>query len=264
MLKEFFGVGGYLREAEGFLSWQHLTFVSALMVCMIVLAVVLAGRSRKRGPQSCSRVLMTAALLMDAVEIAKILIRCQISGDWMAWLEELPLYLCSIQLITLPLAAFARGRIREAAVDFVALFGLLGAVMGTYCAGNNYSCYPVLSYTNVFSGVTHSIAGFAALFVVLTGMARMHRRNIPITCAILLGFGAAALAANLLLDTNYMFLMAGDGTPYDILYNLVSGNPVLYPIGVMGLFFLYIALVYGGCSLVRKHRKGSKDHDCAC
>jgi hypothetical protein len=37
-----------------------------------------------------------------------------------------------------------------------------------------------------------------------------------------------------------MFLMQGDGTPYDILYNLVNGNPVLYPLGVVGLFFVYI------------------------
>ena len=40
------------------------------------------------------------------------------------------------------------------------------------------------------------------------------------------------------------FLMAGDGTPYDILYNLFNGNKVLYPLSVVGLFLLYITGYY--------------------
>ena len=41
-----------------------------------------------------------------------------------------------------------------------------------------------------------------------------------------------------------MFLMAGDGTPYDVLYNLVGGHKVLYPVGVVSLFYLYITAFY--------------------
>ena len=40
-MAEFFGFGGYTRPAEGFLSWQHLTFVTALMAVMVLLAVFL-------------------------------------------------------------------------------------------------------------------------------------------------------------------------------------------------------------------------------
>ena len=76
-------------------------------------------------------------------------------------------------------------------------------------------------------------------------MASMKKQNMGITLAILSGFCVAAYAANLLLDYNYMFLMRGDGTPYDIFFNLVGGSPVLYPIVVVLLFFLYIAAFYG-------------------
>ena len=48
-----------------------------------------------------------------------------------------------------------------------------------------------------------------------------------------------------MIDYNYMFLVRGDGTPYDILYNLVGGSPVFYPLGVVALFLLYIAAFYG-------------------
>lgn len=118
-----------------------------------------------------------AALLIDGLEIFKIVLVCIRSEDATSWLYDLPLFLCSIQLITIPLAAFSRGRVREAALDFVFIFGILGAVLGTYLAGNNYSVYPVLSFDNVVSGITHSISGFCSLYIVISGMASMKKRN---------------------------------------------------------------------------------------
>ena len=84
----------------------------------------------------------------------------------------------------------------------------------------------------------------------------LKKENIPFTIGILLGFCTAAYTANHLLSTNYMFLRAGDGTPYDILYRLVNGHPVLYPLGVVVLFLLYIVLYYRVCFLIR----GMKNH----
>ena len=243
-MKEFFGFGGYERPAEGYLSWQHLLFVTGLMAVMVTLAVVLGRRNRCRTDRVKNKVLVWAALLIDGFELFKIVLMCFRSEDPMNWLYNLPLFLCSIQLITIPLAAFGKGRIREAALDFVCIFGILGAVLGTYGAGNNYSCYPVLSFDNVISGITHAISGFASLYIMISGMTDMPRRNIPITFGILLVFCGIAYGANILLEYNYMFLMAGDGTPYDILYGLVGGDPVLYPLGVVVLFLVYISGFY--------------------
>lgn len=49
-----------------------------------------------------------------------------------------------------------------------------------------------------------------------------------------------------------MFLMEGDGTPYDIIYNLVGGNPVAYPIIVVVLFFIYIVAFYAAFFGIKK------------
>ena len=239
-MREFFGFGGYTREPEGYMSWQHLTFVTSLMLIMIALAVWTGLKHRNKSSAKKNIPLIYAAILIDAFEIFKIVIMCIRGKDPLGWLYELPLFLCSIQLITIPLAAFARGRVKEAALDFVFIFGILGAVMGTYAAGQNYACYPVLSLDNVVSGITHSISGFSSLYIAISGMSSMKKRNIPITFAILLFFCVSALTANLMLDYNYMFLMRGDGTPYDIIYNLVGGNPVIYPIMVVLLFVIYI------------------------
>ena len=261
IMREFFGFGGYMREAEGFLSWQHLLFVSALMAVMIVLAVVIGRKNKSKSDREKNRVIVFSAILIDCLEIVKIIIQSVREGDAWLWLYELPLFLCSIMLIALPLAAFSTGRIKEAALDFVFIFGVLGAVLGTYGAGNNYGTYPVLCFDNVISGITHSISGFSALYIGITGMASMKRKNIPITFSVLLGFAACAHIANTLLDYNYMFLVRGDGTPYEVLYMLVGGNAVLYPLGVILLFLLYIisfyGVYYGAYTKVKKREKGT-------
>ena len=243
-MKEFFGFGGYQRAPEGYFSWQHLLFVTTLMIVMVSLAVYLGRRNRQKDDVTKNKVLMWAAILIDSFEIFKILIMCIRSQNPMGWIHDLPLFLCSIQLITIPLAAFSNGRIKEASLDFVFIFGILGAVLGTYLAGNNYGAYPVLSVDNVISGITHSISGFASLYIVISGMQSMKKKNIPITFGILSAFCVLAYITNHIIDYNYMFLMRGDGTPYDILYNLVGGNVVIYPLLVVVLFLLYIFCFY--------------------
>ncbi len=257
IIKEFFGIGGYQRPAEGYMSPQHLIFVSSLIVIMTLCAVFIGRSYKGRDSKEKNKVLMIAAIMIDSLEIFKIIFVSIQNKDPLSFVHVLPLFLCSIQLITIPLAAFSRGRIKEASIDFVTVFGLLGAIMGTYFAGNNYACYPVISFDNVVSGVTHCIAGFSSLYIMISGMAQMKKRNIPITVAILSAFCIAAYIANIFTDCNYMFLTRGDGTPYDIIYNMVCGNPVLYPILVFLLFIIYILGYYFIYSAIVKKAKKS-------
>ena len=254
-MKEFFGFGGYTRPIEGFFSWQHLVFVTLLMAVMVALAILFGRRYRTKRTDEKNKPLMIAAILINALEIFKIVLISIRSKDAMAWLYMLPLFLCSIQLITIPLAAISRGRLKEVALDFVFIFGLLGALLGTYGAGNNYGSYPVLSFDNVVSGITHAISGFAALYIGISGMISMKKKNLPYSFAILTSFCLAAYITNLLIDYNYMFMMRGDGTPYEILFTLVNGSPILYPIGVVVLFLFYISAFYGVFYLIQKHKQ---------
>lgn len=243
-IDEFFGFGGFERPIEGYFSWQHILFVTILMVIMVTLAIYFGRKYNGKDLKTRNKVLIIAALLIDGFELFKILVYCINEASLDPLKQNLPLFLCSIQLITIPLAAFSKGRIKEASLDFVSIFGLLGAVLGTYLAGNNYSCYPVLSFPNVVSGITHSISGFSALYILISGSASMKKENMFISFSIMFAFAIMAYIANLALGTNYMFLVRGDGTPYDIIYNLVNGSKVFYPIIVVLLFVVYIYLFY--------------------
>ena len=257
-MKEFLGFGGYTREPEGAYSWQHLLFVGTLLTVMTLLAIWLGRKNCNKTLAQKNKVIIASAILIDAFEIFKITILCLRADGGPSFkpiLQTLPLFLCSIQLIAIPLAAFTKGRIEEAALDFVSIFGLLGAVCGTIGAAQNYGCYPVLSMDNVVSGITHSISGFASLYIMISGLGQLKKENIPFTLGILTLFCVLAYIANISLDYNYMFLMAGDGTPYDIFYNLVSGHPVFYPLIVVGLFLLYITGFYSIHHIIAKKKE---------
>ncbi len=259
-MREFFGLtkvnGGYefTRVPEGAWSWQHLTLVSVLMALMVGLAIFFGKRNKDKSIEVKNRVLAGCAFLINGFEIVKIVVLCIRSQNVWKWLYVLPLFLCSIQLIAIPMAAFCKGKTKEACLDFVLTFGILGAVFGTIGATQNYNAYPVLSMDNVFSGVTHSISGFASLYIAISGMASLKWASFPITLSVLCGVSVLAYIANVILDYNYMFLMNHDGTPYSIFYNLVNGNKVLYPLIVVGLFVGYLALFYYLYNRIRDKR----------
>ncbi|MBQ7446220.1 MAG: YwaF family protein [Clostridia bacterium] len=253
-VREFFGFGGYERSPEGFMSWQHLLFVSFFLLAMVWFGVYFGLRNRHLDDKAKNKVLVVTAILIDTVELARIVILCFRNNNPLDWLYNLPLFLCSLQFITIPLAAFSKGRIREASLDFVFIFGILAAVMGNIGAGQNYGTYPVLSFDNVFSAITHSISGFASIYIVVSGLASMKKKNMWITFSIIGAVSAVAYVVDIILPYNYMFLIRDDGTPYSIFYNLVNGNPVLYPVTVVLLFILYISVFYLVYYMIEKAR----------
>ena len=183
---QYFGFGELTAQPAGAYSWQHLTFVTTLVLIMAALAVVIGIYYRNHPEKNKNIPLIWAAILIDGIEIVKIVLGCIHADNPIdSIMHNLPLFLCSIQLITLPLAAFSTGRLKQAALDFVLIFGLLGALTGTYGAAQNYNAYPIFYYVNVASGLTHCISGFGSLYIAISGMTSMKKKNIGITFSIL-------------------------------------------------------------------------------
>lgn len=248
IIKEFFGLNdtktGFLRPADGAWSWQHILAVSIYLIIMFAVAIIVGKKHRNATDKQKNKVLIITAIVINAFEIVKIIALCIRNNDPWHWRYVLPLFLCSIQLIAIPMAAFSKGRLKEACLDFVLTFGILGATFGTVGATQIYSKYPVVSMDAMFSGITHSISGFASLYIAISGMTSMKKKNLIITLGVLIGFSVIAYVANHIVGYNYMFLMYHDGTPYSIFYNLVGGNPVLYPLIVVLIFVVYLVGFY--------------------
>ena len=244
IFREFFGFGGYERTPEGYMSWQHIVFTLVFIGAMVALAIVIGLKFRNKDEKQKNKVMIITAIWIVSVEVFRITICCIKEQSFRTILYNLPLFLCSIQFITIPLAAWAKGKVKEAALDFVFIFGILSATMGIIGAGQNFNAYPVISFENITSAITHTTAGFASLYVVISKMQSMKVKNMWITYAILFVVCIVAYIVDILIPYNYMFLMRGDGTPYDIFYNMVNGSKILYPMIVVGLFVLYITAFY--------------------
>ena len=211
---------------------------------MIAIAVVVGLKYKNKEQKEKNKVLIFSAILMNGFELVKIIALSIRYQDPFHFRYVLPLFLCSIQLIAIPMAAFCKGRVKNACLDFVFAFGILGATFGTIGSTQIYAKVPVLAMDSVFSAITHCISGFASLFIGVSGMTSMKKRDLSITLGVLLGFSVVAYIVNHIVGYNYMFLMYHDGTPYLYFYNLVNGNRVLYPLMVMLLFVLYVCVFY--------------------
>ena len=71
ILREFFGYGGYQREAEGAFSWQHLTFTLSLVALMIILGVVLGLKYNKKTDEEKNKVSHRYRALVKLKELIK-------------------------------------------------------------------------------------------------------------------------------------------------------------------------------------------------
>ena len=252
----YFGFGPALYEAEGWFSWQHIVFVTVCIAITVLLAVLCYNKTKNKPRESQIKVLKVAAIIMVSAELIKIILHMFECHDFWAFRGVLPLFLCSILLISLPVAAFGKGRIQEAAMDFTMIFGYIACIAGTYLAANIFSS-PILSFGVNVSVFTHCISGFAALFITLSKLAKMEVKNIWIVALILLTFELLALAVDLLQKDsgymdNYMFFTSDSGTPFTIITTMVGGIPWLYTIAVMLLYFIYMGLFIGGYHLVKK------------
>jgi len=247
------------RTPEGFLSWQHLTAVTTAFLIVILLAGRLSVRHAHSDRRDRMKVVIAAALVLDGFEILKLTVHCIMSESFRILLGNLPLFLCSIPLIVLPVAAFAKGRVQQAALDFVLMFGLLGGILGTYMAANIYSVFPVLHFDPMVSLVTHMTSAFASLYIGLARLGTLERKNVVITTAILGAFMATAYAVNQIgkvagFQDNYMFLSRADGTPFLILENIFGSGTAGYTVAVAVCMWIYMGLFYLVAGRLRQRR----------
>ncbi len=260
IIKEFFGIGGYKRKVEGAWSLEHILFTATFIVVMIFLGIFL-GIKYRNNEKAKRRTIIVAAISINAIEIFKIIILCIRSGNALGTiLETLPLFLCSIMLIALPLAAFTKGKLKEASLDLVLIFGFIGGTLGTIGAAHNYNMYPVLSIDNLTGAITHCIAAFSSIFIGITRMASLKTNNMWIAITFLLSVATLAQIANLTIPYNYMFLEGDEGTPYTIVTTIVNGNLILYKIFIVGLLVLLIIIFYIIKIMIDKKTKKQYSH----
>ena len=258
-------VNGVKRTPAGLFSLSHLLTVTLTLAIFLSLAVFLAKKF-KNDPKKQNLVLLISGIAIVAVQLSKnIWLLCETDNFWDCLIGNWPLYFCDIPIYVIPLAALTKGRFKQWCIDFLAICGLLMGFMGNYFAGNLYPSHAIVSFSVFNALLNHSISAFVALFIWVSGLNKMEKRDIPFSIGILFTFMTIALIVDYVSipikgsPRNFMFFFHGDGTPFTIFHDLVGGHNIPYQIiiyilqcGYMGLFYVVYYWIIG---LIKKKKE---------
>lgn len=167
------------------------------------------------------------------------------------WWGELPLQLCNINLLLIPIAVMKRWRPLEGFCFFIAP---LGALMALLMPGTGFDGYSIWLPRMLGYYGTHYVVLIAGLAIVTFGLYRPRFRDIPQTMAALLVIALLVFGIDMLLratglhpKANYFFAVETEGNfllelfhswlPYPFLFLLPSLVIVAVYAGAITAFF---------------------------
>lgn len=240
-MKYFFETSDSIEEGLGFslFSGTHLVWLG-IFLAVTVLWCVLYGKMANR--RRWQRVI---AWLLVADELFKIAILTY-SEQYTA--EYLPLHLCSINIFMILLHSYKPMPIIDNFLYTVCIPGALAALLFP-----TWTSLPVVNGMHLHSFTVHILLAMYPIVLTVNGDIKPDIRKLPKSLGLLLLMAIPIYGVNLLLDTNFMFLMSADpGNPL-YLFEQMWGNHLLgFPVIIAGV----LLVMYGPLVLMQKlHKK---------
>ncbi len=155
------------------------------------------------------RLLCTVGILVPMLELSH--------SVWMYFtgttnlIELLPLHLCGLQSLFIPLSIFTPFACFK---DFVFATSLLGGIFGTVFPAGIAGYYPLFSFQTIQTFLLHALLIYVPLAAILSGVHQPHPRHFPRVLCVFLAVVFVVGYIDFHFGQNYMFLYgAPDGTP---------------------------------------------------
>lgn len=163
------------------------------------------------------------------------------------WWGELPLHLCNINMLLLPVAALKKSR---PLMSFCFFLGPLGATMALLMPGSGFDGYSLLLPRMLGYYGTHFMIVIEGLALSTLGLYRPRLRDLPRTVATALGVLFAVFCLNCLMRVsslypraNYFYAMETDGNfVLELFYRRIP-CPLLYLLPCVGILVVYMLAV---------------------
>ena len=178
------------------------------------------------------------------------------------WWGELPLHLCNINMILIPIAVM---KDRRSLMSFCFFLGPLGALMALLMPGNGFEGYSILLPRMIGYYGTHFMVIIEALALATFGLYRPRFRDFPGTLLTILVISIAVFCVNLLLratglhpKANYFYSVETEGNFLLELFHRWIPIPYLYLMPCYLILCPYMAVVTFGFWLAdRKNKPGA-------
>lgn len=189
---------------------------------------------------------------------------------WGFPLEYLPLHICSINALLLPVTVLSKNRVLGSLTLFWCLGAALALIVNTGQAG-----FLIPSWAFFLYYIPHTLEIAVPVLLFTTGQIRFDFRTTPITVALTMGMYTVVHFANLALNgyvqangilnyfgeiarLNYMFSLSPDGNPLLELFWQVIPYPYWYMYGAIPLIVLYFGLIWCVIRWVDRLKKGKR------
>lgn len=158
----------------------------------------------------------------------------------------LPLHLCSINIFLIAIHAW---RPTAGLSNFLYTVCIPGAIAALLFP--SWTKLPVLNFMHLHSTTIHIQLVMYPLVLAVNGVLKPSAKGIPKCLGLLVLLAGVALAANLIFDTNFMFLMEADkGNPLYAFEQIFGNHLVGFPI----LITAVLIVMYIPVELYRKHK----------
>ena len=242
MFRYFLETSDTIEKGLGFshfdathISWLCVFVITVVLNCLLYKRLSQKGREKWR---------KTVAVLLVADELFKMVVLL-IGGNY-EW-GYLPLHLCSINIFVIAYHAWKPGKLLDNFLYTICIPGTLAALLFP-----TWTNLPVLNAMHIHSCTVHILLALYPITLFVCGDIKPTLKMLPKCLAMLVLLAIPIYGINLLLDTNFMFLMsASKGNPLYLFEQMWGNHLYGFPVIITGvLVVMYLPLV-----LYRKRKK---------
>ncbi|PYG86616.1 putative integral membrane protein (TIGR02206 family) [Ruminiclostridium sufflavum DSM 19573] len=231
---------------------SNLVSVGHILVISIIISfwIIMLRLFKYKKEEKKWRLLLIASLSLPLLEAAQTL--------WYIYVRQfslgyaLPLHLCSLMCIILPLMVITRNKLL---MEYSYAIGLAPSFITMLTPDVYY--YPSFSFIYLQTMLAHGIICFIPVFLICCMGFRPHIRNLPKSVAMMIGLAIIMIPVNYITEGNYFYLRypaAGSIMEY---FAKSAGSPgYLVPVFLLGCILwllMYLPFILTGHK--KKHSK---------
>ena len=235
-------------------------FIALLVVSSLLL---------KNKPEKTRRTVLSVACIITAVGffVYKYFLSIDVEYDQVAyasmggfnWWGELPLHMCNINMILIPIAVWRKNR---SLMSFNFFTGTLGATMALMMPSMGFAGYPLFMPRLIGFWGTHFMVLIESIALITYGLYKPAFKDVPKTLLTIVIVTFCIFLIDLFIRTtglnpraNYFFAMETEGNPVlNIFHNLVP-IPFVYLIPCLLIIAPYMCLIIFCFTVADKFRK---------
>ena len=226
---------GFLHYDGLHITWLVVFLVVVVGNCLLYRGLNAVGRKR------WGKIVAGLIVLDELFKMIMLIIGGRYNADY------LPLHLCSINIFIIAYHAWKTNRTVGAFLYTVCIPGALAALLFP-----SWASLPLGNFMHWHSFTVHILLAMYPIVLAVSGELQLNIRDIPKCLLLLVAMAAPIYLVNLLLDTNFMFLMyVEEGNPL-LIFEQLWGNHLLgYPVIIVGV----VIVMYAPVVLIKSLKK---------